>query len=76
MTARRAFDRTIGIDYSGGQTPITEFAELQVYCAIGNAPPRIVRPRRPDGVVAGDWTRRRVAEWLVREPSGTPALEL
>ena len=67
MIQRRAFERTIGIDYSGGQTPITELPGLQVYCADGDARPRIVRPRRRDGVAAGDWTRSRIAHWLVQE---------
>ena len=71
---RRAFHRTIGIDYSGGQTPDTELAELQVYLADGNGPPQIIRPMIRNA--PGNWTRRGIAQWLVRElrDSSTPTL--
>ena len=38
----RAFERTIGIDYSGAATPITRSRTLAIYCAEGNAPPQEV----------------------------------
>jgi len=34
-----AFDRYIGIDYSGAQTPSASLKGLRVYLADGNAPP-------------------------------------
>ena len=65
MMRTRAFQRIIGIDYSGARTPTTELQRLQVYRADGNGLPQIVPPR--EGVAPGNWTRRGIAEWLVRE---------
>jgi hypothetical protein len=57
-----AFARTIGIDYSGAQTPTASLKGLRVYTAEGDAAPAEVppppSPRRY-------WTRRGIAEWLV-----------
>ena len=62
----RMFCRTIGIDYSGADTPITRTAKLQVYSAYGNdAPERVcIHPPRRG---AKHWHRRGIAEWLVDE---------
>ena len=62
MMANRAFARTIGIDYSGENTPLTKLKGLAVYRADGNAPPQKVTPEEP---ASNLWTRREVAEWLV-----------
>jgi len=56
------FERYIGIDYSGAQTPITSLKGLRVYLAEGSKAAIEVLPppsRRKY------WTRRGIAEWLV-----------
>ena len=74
MMRIRAFQRTIGIDYSGARTPTAELLGLQVYCADGDDLPQIVHPR--DGDAPGNWTRRGIAQWLIRElrNTSTPTL--
>ena len=71
----RIFKRTIGIDYSGGDTPNTRLAGLRVYQADGNAPPQEVRsPSNRFGRC--NWNRREIADYLVdhlRE-EGNPTL--
>jgi hypothetical protein len=61
-----AFDRYIGIDYSGAQTPLSSLKGLRVYMADRNGPPTEAppppSPRRY-------WTRREIAEWLVERLS-------
>jgi hypothetical protein len=57
----RAFERTIGIDYSGAETPTSSLKGLRVYVADGNtAPLEILPPPSPRKY----WTRRGIAEWL------------
>ena len=58
----RAFNRYIGIDYSGAETPTASLRGLRVYLAEGNAPPAEVLP--PPSLKKY-WTRRGIAEWLV-----------
>ena len=60
------FDRTIGIDYSGADTPIERTKKLQVYSADGNNLPERV-PIHPPKRGAKHWHRRGIAEWLVDE---------
>ena len=56
-----AFDRTIGIDYSGAETPNASLNELRVYLAQGDAPAaEVLPPPSPRKY----WTRRGIAEWL------------
>ncbi|MEI6147262.1 MAG: hypothetical protein D0531_04865 [Methylococcales bacterium] len=56
------FERYIGIDYSGAQTPITSLKGLRVYLAEGSAMPvEVLPPPSPRKY----WTRRGIAEWLV-----------
>jgi len=56
-----AFNRYIGIDYSGAQTADSSLKGLRVYQATGQSPPEEVQP--PTG--AGKyWSRRGIAEWL------------
>ncbi len=66
-----AFERYIGIDYSGAETCESSLKGLRVYMADHVSEPREVAPppspRR-------HWTRKAVAEWLVEcisEPSAT-----
>ena len=67
-----AFARTIGIDYSGAETPTASLKGLRVYLAEGDAPPVEVPP--PPSLKKY-WTRRGIAEWLVDKlAEDTPTL--
>jgi hypothetical protein len=57
----RAFDRYIGIDYSGAETPTSSLKGLRVYMAMGlDKPVEVLPPPSPKKY----WTRRGLAEWL------------
>ena len=57
-----AFARTIGIDYSGAETPTASLKGLRVYLADGDAlPVEVLPPPSPRKY----WTRKGIAEWLV-----------
>lgn len=56
-----AFDRYVGIDYSGAETPTASLKGLRVYTAERTSPPGEVHP--PAGP-RKYWTRRGIAEWL------------
>ena len=57
-----AFDRYIGIDYSGAQTPTSSLKGLRIYMADRASPPaEVLPPPSPRKY----WTRRGIAEWLV-----------
>jgi hypothetical protein len=57
-----AFDRYIGIDYSGAQTPTSSLKGLRVNMAERASPPvEVLPPPSPRKY----WTRRGIAEWLV-----------
>jgi len=68
----RSFDRYIGIDYSGAQTPTSSLKGLRVYLADrASSPVEVYPPASPRKY----WTRRGVAEWLaVRLVEGQPTL--
>jgi hypothetical protein len=54
-----AFTRTIGIEYSGAETPTASLKGLRVYLAGGDAlPTEILPPPSPRKY----WTRRGIAE--------------
>ncbi len=55
------FDRYIGIDYSGAQTPTSALSGLRVYIADRASPPLEVTPPPSP---RKHWTRRGVAEWV------------
>jgi hypothetical protein len=55
------FERYIGIDYSGAQTPTSSLSRLRVYVADGNFPPQEVLPPPSPRKF---WTRRGVVEFL------------
>src|SRR5882724_5750359 len=56
------FDRYIGIDYSGAETPKSSLKGLRVYVANRTtAPVEVEPPPSPRKY----WTRRGIAEWLV-----------
>lgn len=57
-----AFDRYIGVDYSGAQTAISSLKGLRIYLADRASPPvEMPPPLSPRKY----WTRRGIAEWLV-----------
>ncbi len=58
----RSFKRSIGVDYSGAETPIASLKGLRVYLAEGDAPPTEIPPPPSPRKY---WTRRGIAEWLV-----------
>lgn len=55
------FDRYIGIDYSGAETPNASLKGLRVYMADGNTDALEVQPPPSPRKY---WTRRGIAEWL------------
>lgn len=59
VPAETAFDRYIGIDYSGAETPTSKLPGLRVYVATPGSAPLEARPDK------WNWTRRQMAEWLV-----------
>ena len=66
------FARTIGIDYSGAQTPTASLKGLRVYLTEGDGPPSEVHPPPSPRKY---WTRKGVAHWLVeRLAEDTPTL--
>ena len=61
------FERYIGIDYSGAETPTSSLKGLRVYAADWLLPPKEVLPPPSPRKY---WTRRAVAEWLVAQLAG------
>lgn len=61
-TEMPAFARTIGIDYSGAETPTSSLKGLRVYRADSEWPPQEVSPPPSPRKY---WTRKGIAEWLV-----------
>ncbi len=66
------FDRYIGIDYSGAQTPTSSLSALRVRAADrAHLPKEVLPPKSPRKY----WTRKGLAEWLRGELSGpTPII--
>jgi len=64
-----AFERYIGIDYSGAQTPKSSLKGLRVYAADRLTAPREVDPPPSPRKY---WTRREIAKWLVERLSEPP----
>jgi hypothetical protein len=63
---RPAFERYIGIDYSGAQTPTSSLKGLRVYMADRVSPPvEVLPPLSPRKY----WTRRGIAKWLAERLS-------
>jgi hypothetical protein len=67
-----AFARTIGIDYSGAETPTASLKGLRIYLAESDAAPVEVPPPPSPRKY---WTRKGIAAWLVeRLAEDTPTL--
>jgi hypothetical protein len=65
-----AFARTIGIDYSGAETPTSSLKGLRVYLVEDDSPPvEVLPPPSPRKY----WTRRGIAEWLVEQLAEEPS---
>jgi len=60
------FDRYVGIDYSGAETPTASLKGLRVYTADRGSPPVELQPPPSPRKY---WTRRGIAEWLVERLS-------
>jgi hypothetical protein len=65
----RQFERYIGIDYSGAETPTSSLSGLRVFTADRTSPPKEVPPPPSP---RKHWTRKGLAEWL-REELNKPA---
>jgi hypothetical protein len=61
-----SFERYVGIDYSGAQTPTSSLKGLRVYAADRLTGPQEVQPPPSPRKY---WTRRGIAEWLVERLS-------
>jgi hypothetical protein len=61
MAGAPAFERYIGIDYSGAETPVSSLKGLRVYMAAPTSPPHEVQPPPSPRKY---WTRRGIYEWL------------
>lgn len=69
------FSRYIGIDYSGAKTPTANLPGLQVCIAEGNGKPKQQLPCTKSSQSRKNWSRKDIAEWLVKILSEeTPAL--
>ena len=64
-----AFNRYIGIDYSGAETCTSSLKNLRVYSADHLHDPSEVAP---PASLRRYWTRKAIAEWLVDRLSETP----
>ncbi len=68
----RVFARTIGIDYSGAETPTSSLKGLRVFLTEGGAAAVEILPAPSPRKY---WTRRGIAEWLAeRLADGVPTL--
>jgi hypothetical protein len=63
MTGSPVFDRYIGIDYSGAETPTSSLKGLRAYNSDQNMSPTEVQPPLTSRKY---WTRRGIAEWLLK----------
>ncbi len=64
MSRIQIFERYLGIDYSGAETPTSSLKGLRVYSAKHESQPSEVRPPPSPRKY---WTRRGIAEWLVEQ---------
>ena len=66
---KTAFNRYIGIDYSGAETCDSSLQSLRVYAADNLNDPREVAP---PSSLRKNWTRKGIAEWLVERLAEEP----
>ena len=64
MSQTQIFERYIGIDYSGAETPTSSLKGLRVYSANHESQPSEVQPPPSPRKY---WTRKGIAEWLVEQ---------
>ena len=64
MSQNRIFERYIGIDYSGAETPTSSLKGLRVLGAKHESQPSEVQPPPSQRKY---WTRRGIAEWLIKQ---------
>lgn len=62
----RLFERTIGIDYSGADTPLKRLTGLRVFKSDGDYPPHELRSRAHHSGL-WNWNRREIAKCLVQQ---------
>lgn len=63
-----SFDRYIGIDYSGGETPRSRTPALQVYATDTSAEPRAIpSPAAATATRLRNWCREEIAAWLIEQ---------
>ncbi len=67
-----AFERYIGIDYSGAETCDSSPKGLRVYMADHLSEPHEVAPRQSP---RKHWTRKEIAQWLVESLSESPVTQ-
>lgn len=68
------FERYIGVDYSGAQTPESSLKGLRVYAAESVGEPHEVLPQLQRAPVQRKyWTRRGIAEWIKDTVCAGPA---
>jgi antitoxin (DNA-binding transcriptional repressor) of toxin-antitoxin stability system len=68
LAPARMFARYVGVDYSGAGTPLSRLTGIRVYAADGRCQPTEILPAS-----AGRWSRRDLAEWLIKELESGPA---
>jgi len=66
MVTQQRFNRYVGIDYSGAETPTASLKGLRVYMAVADGEPEEVLPPPSPRKY---WTRKGVAAWLVERLS-------
>ena len=64
----RAFERYVGVDYSGAETANSSLSALRVYEASSGKEATEIRTTGGPKI---HWTRRRIAQWLVERLSET-----
>jgi hypothetical protein len=61
------FDLSIGIDYSGRETPTSRTPALQVYASFGDEEPRRIPSPCSTEKTYKNCCRKEIAEWLIEQ---------
>ncbi|MGH9891715.1 MAG: DUF2779 domain-containing protein [bacterium] len=64
------FERYVGVDYSGAETPSSSLKGLRIFMATSKTPPGELHPPPSP---RSYWTRKEVAQWLVERSREEPA---